>query len=386
MWNVLGMLRAIPDVEYHVLAMNTARHWVEPETLPMVYGTIPYAWAPVDNRITPLGALKNLLDGTPYHITRFWSRAFDEELRRVLQDVRPDVVLLEGLPMALYVQTIRRVSNAAIVYHAHNIEHKIWERLAEADRNPMRRLYLQEQVRRLRRYECMALARGDFDAVVTFTHVDAQRIRELGFRGLIHVKPFALSLEQYVPSYAPEANPTLFHLGSLEWQPNRQGIEWFLEQVFPIVRRQLPSAELHLGGYIPRSVRLSEGNGVRIYGRVPDAKEFMRQRSILIVPLLAGSGVRIKIIEAMALGKAVVSTSIGVEGIGAGAGSEYLVADTAEEFAQHLCMLCRHPQQIDIIGRNARGWVERHHDHRSVGEGLAAFLTRVAAERAAHAE
>jgi len=377
MMSVMDMLARRPDVVYGVLAMNTTRHWVEPAVLGDCYGTLPHWWAPVDNRITLVGAIKNFVNRTPYHISRFWSDSFAEVFQNALAEFRPDLVLLEGLPLLEYLPLIRARSKAAIVYDAHNVEHLIWTRLADAEPNPLRRYYLREQVRRLKQYETSVLIGGKLDGVITLTENDAATIRGIGYHGLLHVKPFALPLEQYTPVYAPEEAPTLFHLGPLSWAPNRQGIEWFLAEVFPLVRIKVPWAEFYVAGHIPQSVRISSSDGVHVLGPVPDAKEFMSQRSILVVPLRAGSGVRVKIIEAMALGKAVVATSIGAEGIACSPGQDLLIADTAEDFATALSSLLLDPRRVEMIGRNARRYVEQYHDQQCVGNQLAAFLATV---------
>ncbi len=382
MWMVTEMLGHNPEVAYGVLAMNTARHWVEPKTIRTVYGEIPHWWAPVDNRITPLGALGNLVRGTPYHISRFKSSRFARLLQRVLREFGPDVVLLEGLPVTQYVDLIRRTCPAKIVYHAHNVEHLIWSRLANAEPNSLRRAYLREQVRRLRRFERAMISGNRLDAIVTFTHVDAQALHAMGFDGPLHVKPFALRLERYSPTYAPEMRPSLFHLGSLAWEPNRQGIEWFLREVFPLVRQKIPTAEIHIAGHIPSTFRPPTTEGVHLVGPVADAREFMRSHSVLVVPLRAGSGVRVKVIEAMALGKAIVSTTIGAEGIAYTEGQDLLIADTPDAFADAVCCLLNDPHQIEALGRNARRYAERHHDTERVGNELVSFLRSVAADSA----
>lgn len=381
MWIVAEMLHGHPAIEYVVLAMNTSRHWVDPSEIQQAYGRIRHWWAPVDNRIHVVGAIGNLLSGKPYHISRFWSTTFAEQFRKVLSEFQPHLVLLEGLPLTQYVPLIRAQAKAAIVYHAHNVEHTIWKRLAEAENNVLRRYYLREQARRLARYETTLLRSDALDGVVTFTNTDAASFRTIGYRGNIHIKPFALPIDRIEPSYAPEEVPTMFHIGSLEWEPNRQAIEWFLREVFPLIRRRIPTAEFHLAGYIPRNAVIPSQEGVYWHGKVPEAFEFMRSRSILVVPLRAGSGVRVKIIEAMALGKAIVSTSIGAEGIECNPGSHLLIADSATGFAEAVIGLLQDRSTIETLGRNARRFVEEYHDLERESNKLANFLIEIAAHR-----
>lgn len=381
MWVVTEMLQEHPAIEYAVLAMNTRRHWVDPSEILQGYRHLRHWWAAVDNRIHILGALWNLLNGEPYHISRFRSQPFAEQFRNVLREFRPHLVLLEGLPLTQYVPLIRDLTKAAVVYHAHNVEHVIWKRLAEAENNVLRRYYLREQARRLARYETTLFRSDVLDGIVTFSSTDAATIRAIGYRGSIHVKPFALAVDRIEPSYAPEEVPTLFHIGSLEWEPNRQAVEWFLRQVFPQIRRTVPTAEFHLAGYIPRNAVIPSQEGVYWHGKVPEAFEFMRSRSILVVPLRAGSGVRVKIIEAMALGKAIVSTSIGAEGIECNPGSHLLIADSATGFAEAVIGLLQDRSTIETLGRNARRFVEEYHDLERESNKLANFLIEIAAHR-----
>ncbi|MCX7930627.1 MAG: glycosyltransferase family 4 protein [Chlorobi bacterium] len=374
---VTTMLAHHPSIEYGAVAMNTSRHWVKPDAIKHVYGSIPHWWARVDNRITLPGVTSNLVSGKPYHITRFFDRGFAQTLRTAIDAFEPHVILLEGLPLVQYAETIRSMCDAAIAYHAHNVEHCIWQRLVESESHILRRLYLAEQVRRLKSYELNVFRTSLLDAIITFTRTDAEHIRRFGFTGTLHVKPFAIDIEQYTPYYAPETVPTLFHIGSLQWQPNRDGIEWFVTDVMPRIREKFPSVEFHVAGSIPGGYTLSGGNTI-VHGVVPDAQQFMQTHSILVVPLRAGSGVRVKIIEAMALGKAIVSTSIGAEGIECEPGKEILIADTAEDFARCVCQLLTHRDVVEMLGRNARRYAELHHDLRTVGGHLARFLTRIA--------
>lgn len=377
-WNMLQMLRHDPEVVCSVVAMNTQRHWVEPQDIAHIYESLPLWWAAVDNRITPWGALKNLLERESYHVSRFQSKEFASKLKEAIQQFDPDVVLIEGLPPTQYIRSLRQWTSATIIYRAHNIEHRIWQRLMHQERNFLKRRYLQIQVTRLQRYEIEMLTSFPPDSIITFTYEDAQSLREFGFNRPILVKPFPIRLEEYKPCFSGESPPSLFHIGSLQWTPNADAVVWFIEEIFPLVRRQVPHATFHLAGYIPPGFHLPTGDGVVVHGVVPDARAFMRERSILVVPLRAGSGIRVKIIEAMALGKAVVSTRIGAEGITCRSGEHLLLADSAEEFAAAVVELLRNPTRIEQLGKNARQYIEQHHNWEQVQRDFVEFLKHVA--------
>lgn len=385
MRRVYRMLCGHPACSVGVVAMNTRRHWVEPSKIESVYARTLSWWVPVDNRITLAGAFWNLLNGTPYHLSRFWSRAYASTLERALSEFNPDVVFFEGLPTTLYVELVAKRSSAVCVYRAHNIEHLLWERVAAAERTLAKRLYLREQARRLATYEQTLFREGRLDGIVTFTAEDATVCRMMGFSGRLCTVPFSVDLEDYQPALEQPEPPTLFHIGSLSWEPNRQGLEWFLREIFPRVRDRVPWATFHVAGAVPPNVKLPAYEGVVVHGVVPDARTFMQNQSILVVPLLSGSGIRSKIIEAMAVGKAVVSTSIGAEGIECTDGIHYLRADTAEAFADAVVRLLTSRSLMRQLGQNARRLVEERYSTERIRDELVQFLFDVAATRPAAA-
>lgn len=371
------MLIRNPGVYYATIVMNTKRHWAEPNTLEHVFRQTKRWWVEVDNRITFVGALKNLLTSEPYHISRFRSDKVSKMLENALQEFKPDVVLAEGLAPLLYLEHCKSTLTK-VIYRAHNIENRIWERMASEEKYIVKRLYLYEQARRLRMFEESVLRSREISGIITLTTNDAQGIRELGYEGPLHVSPFAIETSSYIPTYAPEGRPTVFHLGSLQWHPNRQGLEWFVKEVLPRVRQEIPSVQVVVAGYNPDGYRLPDAPGVIQLGTVADAHEFMRQHSVLVVPLRAGSGIRVKIIEAMALGKAIVSTSIGAEGIECKHGVNILLADTAEDFALCLCQCLRERGLVERLGKNARQLVEQHYSLDVVDGPLIEFLRQCA--------
>ncbi|HWZ22268.1 MAG TPA: glycosyltransferase family 4 protein, partial [Cytophagaceae bacterium] len=149
--------------------------------------------------------------------------------------------------------------------------------------------------------------------------------------------------------------PSLCFLGSMEWMPNIQGIDWYLEKIWPVLRGKFPELTLHIAGKnMSEEMKNRKVGGVTFHGMIPDAAAFLNQHSIMIVPLLSGGGMRLKIVEAMALGRCIVSTSIGAEGIEAKDGSEILLADTPEEFIHKTEALVNGELNTSTIGANAR--------------------------------
>ena len=154
---------------------------------------------------------------------------------------------------------------------------------------------------------------NDYDGVVSITDCDADELRKMGCRKPMVTIPFSITP---VAVSQEEEDGTLFHLGSMDWLPNQEGIRWFLSKVWPIVHERMPRLTLYLAGRkMPADLMKLDMEGVKIVGEVPDAMHFIGSKQINVVPLLSGSGIRVKIIEAMSAGKAVVSTTVGAQGI-----------------------------------------------------------------------
>jgi glycosyltransferase involved in cell wall biosynthesis len=354
-----------------LLAMNTRKHWVDVEQAKLqlrhyeaIYTT------PLDNRIKPLRALLNLCSNRSYHIERFEDAAFEAKLLEILQTRQFDVIQLETLYLAPYLPVIRRHSNAAVVLRAHNVEHEIWERMA-ANSHFLKKWYLDRITPRLRAYEISRL--NQYDLVVGITARDVQIFRELGLAKPAVIAPIGLDADAYAPDLHSYDQPlSMAFIGSLDWMPNLEGLEWFLESVWkPILHPQFPDLQLHVAGRnMPERLRRLGLRNVFMHGETPDAADFLRQHTILVVPLQSGGGMRAKILEGMALSRVVLSTALGLEGIPATHGAEALIADTPAAFARAVEYCYAHPDNLKTIGRQARVFFEKNYDNQTVARDL----------------
>lgn len=359
--------------EVTVLAFNTVKHPVDISSLPREYlSATSLETIPLDNRVKPLQALLNIFSGESYNIVRFINQDFEEALIRKLKNTHFDVVLLESLFMIPYLEVIRRYSRAKVVLRAHNIEHLIWNRLSIQEKNPIKKWYLRLLTSRLQRYELGAL--NKVEGIAAMTPEDIVLFREMGCTQPLHLCPVGLKLEDY--PIKSEGDPALvFHLGAMDWRPNQEGVMWFLSDVWPRILSKVPHARLSLAGKnMPKEIFSAQYDGVRVQGFVNDAKTFVRAGGIMVVPLFSGSGMRVKIVEGMALGKAIVSTSIGAEGIGGRDRQDYFLADSPEEFAESVVKLLVNPALQRQLGNNARHFAEVHFDQGTIARQLLAFF------------
>ena len=357
--------------ELDLLAMNTKKHFFEIDQLPAEYNHYRQIYTQtIDNEIKWWDALVNLFSDESYHIARFVSDAFGQKLRQLLQQNDYDVVQLETLYLAPYIPIIRRHSKATVVMRAHNVEHEIWERVAQNTSFLPKRWYLHHLLKKLRRYEIEQLQ--GYDLLVAITERDLETFRRLGYRGRALVTPIGVDRGDYLAdmsSYRREVS--ISFIGSLDWMPNQEGLSWFLDQVWQPLQERFPKLSLHIAGRnTPDSIRRLKCRNVKIYGEVPDAGDFINQHSIMVVPLLSGSGMRAKIIEGMALGKVVITTSLGLEGIDAVHRREVLVADSVEEFLDCFRYCVESNGQLQTPGHSAREFVHENYDSQSVARRL----------------
>jgi glycosyltransferase involved in cell wall biosynthesis len=371
---VLALSLRRAGAEVRTLSLNPGKHRVDPSTLPDEARSLRLEAIDVDTSVTAAGALRSLLRGTSYNVDRFHSRPFEQRLREIVREEPPDVVLLESLFMHPYVPALRAATRAALVLRSVNVEHEIWEGLVRGEGHGARRLYLRHLSRRLREFEVASL--NDVDAIVPVTPEDAESYRNLGATVPIHVAPVGIEAGHYPDRSGHGAPLTLAFLGSLDWRPNLEAVTWFLESVWPLVRRSVPEARFHVGGSNPPANLAGrlQADGVRFLGHVPDARDFLASGAAMVVPLLSGGGMRVKILETMALGVPVVSTRLGASGIGARDGTETLLADGPEDLADACVSLLLDRERAVSIGRAGRKWIHESFEADGIGRRLVDFL------------
>jgi glycosyltransferase involved in cell wall biosynthesis len=346
-----------------VAALNTTKHFVNP--IPFELTSIAKIYAiNIDTNVKPLQAFLNLFTANSYHVQRFYSEDFEHFLTDLLSKNKYDVIICESLFMIQYEAAVRKYSNALIVLRQHNVEHQIWETLAKRETNPIKKWYIQLLAKRLKKYEYSIL--NTIDALTVVTSVDKKVFEEMNCIKPIHVAPLGIESVQSVT--CDKAIPqSLFHIGSMEWEPNKEAVKWFVDSVWPKIHHQFPQSTLHLAGRkLNAQFPLSYAQGVFIEGEVEDAQKFMQSNQIMIVPLFSGSGIRVKILEGMAAGKAIVSTTLGAQGIHYTHGKNILIANTADEFYQCIEQLLNNPLLCKTLGIEAQKLIETDYSNTKV--------------------
>jgi glycosyltransferase involved in cell wall biosynthesis len=357
------------------LAFNTNKNFIPLENIPPEIRMLTRIEAvPLNLSVRPLQAFLNLFSKESLHVIRFRSAAFEQLLIKTLSEKNYDAVWFEGLYMSPYLETVRKYSDAKAIMRSHNVEFVIWERLAKACSQPVKKWYLGLLAARLKNYELQMLNR--FDALLPITPVDADHYRQLGCTVPMLTFPIGVDTGDYAVSVpGSDKSFSVFHLGSMDWMPNLEAVDWFLNKVFPLLVKKDPEINIVLAGKnMPERIfRLADKN-LKVYGKIDDPKTFMADKHVMIVPLLSGGGMRVKIIEGMAAGKAIVSTSVGAEGINYTNGLNIMIADKAEDFCNAILQLKRDSALRESVSFKARKLIEEEYDNDVLGKRVMKFL------------
>lgn len=365
--------------EVDLLAMNTPKHYCKVEDIPAeISSEISFHAVEVDTTIRPAKALKNLLfSSLPYNAERFVNKDFEKKLSELLTENSYDVVQLEGLYLCPYIETIRKYSSTKIALRAHNVEHEIWQRMVENEKSLPKRLYKGVIARRMRRFELSYI--NSYDYLVPITDRDADFFARNGNAKPVHVVP--LGLEPMSPLFSIGNSkvdfPVFSFLGALDWQPNIEGLEWFVRNVWCEYRKKHSGAKFRVAGRNANKefADFLVSNDIDYLGELENVVNYYASGAIFVVPLLSGSGMRVKVVEAMAAGKAVITTSVGTEGIATEDGRNILVADDASKFIECMEKIAGNRALFDDISANARRFIRENYDNDMIAQGLRDFYS-----------
>jgi len=363
-----GLLDAGHQVK--VLTFSTNKFPVSeiPETLKKDFETVS-----INLKINPFTALTNLFSNKSLHVERFINKEMTQKLITLLSSESFDIIQLESVFMASYIDVIRKHSNAKIILRAHNVESLIWDRMTLQHKNPIKKHYIKLLGKRLKKFEINVLNR--VDGIVPISKVDLEYFRNLGCNKPMISIPFSINTEKFqqIDYGAPEPL-SFFHIGSMDWMPNQEGIQWFLECIWQRIYQQNQQATFYVAGRnMPDWLKRLQQPGVVVVGEVADAHEFIRSKTVLVVPLLSGSGIRIKIIEGMACMRPVLTTSIGAEGIEYSDGKDILIADNPESFIEKAQKLIDNHTLCTEIGKAAHHLIMDNYDTKKIITDLTDF-------------
>ena len=273
--------------------------------------------------------------------------------------------------MGYYISAIRKYSNSRISLRAHNVENEIWSRKSANEKNIIRRFYFSILAKRIKRHETKIL--NSIDWLVPISERDQKLLLKLNPSLRSVVIPAGVDEDNYPELQDPEY-PSLFFIGSLDWMPNQEGLVWFINDVWPEVQK-VNELKFHIAGRnAPRWLKKKIiSNDIIFHDEIPDAHEFMNKYAIMISPIFSGSGIRIKILEAMMMGKVVVSTLMGSEGISYTHGENILLADDPSAFARFIHDYSTNRKKYNRIANSSRNFVKENFNNMDFCKKLSEF-------------
>lgn len=326
-----------------------------------------------------LDYLAHLGDQAPYAVSRFAHAPVQKQIQSWYRDGRFDVAICDFLDAAI---NFPGSLNIPSVLFQHNVESEIWRRHAATAGNPVKRMMYGMEFRKMLGYERAACCK--FQHVIAVSENDRSLMMRWVDGDRVTVVPTGVDLEQYHP--APRTTtqaPLITFVGAMDWEPNVDGVEYFCAEVLPIIKAEVPEARFRIVGRNPdRRVQKWAGDSIEITGRVPSVVEHLHESAVVIVPLRIGGGTRLKIYEAMATAKAVVSTTIGAEGLDVHHGRDIMLADDPASFAQAVIMLLRDPALRERYEKAAAETAARY-DWPAIGETFSHVLQSVAERKSA---
>ena len=335
-----------------------------------------YTAAPEGTLAQSFDYLLRLPSAAPYAVTKFTHRKVRAEVARRMHKGDLDVVVCDFLSASL---NFPEHLPAPVVLFQHNVETMLWRRMADTEKSFVRKLSYKIEARKMAAYETRTL--GRFQHVIAVSHHDRDTMLKLAPDCAITVVPTGVDTEQYKAAPSVSGRPPIIvFTGSMDWEPNIDAIEFFCRDVWPAILAGFPDARFQVVGRNPHPrVRRLASASVEVTGTVPSVADHLRAATVVIVPLRIGGGTRLKIFEAMAMAKAMVSTSIGAEGLDVTSGRDLLIADDAPSFASAILELLRQPELRHTYEQNAAALAARY-DWSQIARRFAEVLGKAGAD------
>jgi sugar transferase (PEP-CTERM/EpsH1 system associated) len=314
----------------------------------------------------------NLASPLPYAIKKYESSQMRKEINERVSAGKFDIVVCDFLTPAVNISA--NLECPAVLFQ-HNVEAMIWKRHYEIQKNPLKKAYLYGQWIKMRAFERRMCRR--FASVIAVSGDDRELMQEeYGIEKVFDV-PTGVDTKFFWPDGRQKSMPhNLVFTGSMDWLPNEDAIHYFTEKIMPLIKQQIPDVTLTVVGRNPYPGLLElaqKDSSIIVTGRVEDVRPYMERAAAYVVPLRIGGGTRLKIFEAMAMEKAVVSTSIGAEGLPVKNGIEVLLADTAGSFAASVINVLNDPARAKSIGCRAAKTVREQFGWEKVAQRFAAI-------------
>jgi sugar transferase (PEP-CTERM/EpsH1 system associated) len=373
-YNLLSRLAQRHTVHYLAYGSHESESYKAMETARMHPVAVEHTLQPKSGPLFYLKLLANLLSPLPYTVTSHFTHQFADKLDELLNRQHFDVVICEWSPYAIYME---KLSKPPSVIVAHNLEHLIWQRYYSTESNLIKKMYIGGQYRKMLSFEKSAFEHAA--GITTVSEKEAEGVRALSIARNVAAVDNGVDLTYFAPGHEPKKADSLVFVGSLDWRPNQDAVEYFIEEILPKILLKRPNAVFSAIGrnMPPHIARLGDRPGVNLVGEVDDVRPFARTASVFVVPLRIGGGTRLKILEALSMELPVVSTTVGAEGLELTNGKHLLLADSPADFADTVAKVCEDAELRKTLGKAGRQRVEERYGWDQLSIRLEQFLVGV---------
>jgi len=336
--------------------------------------SFPHAIPKRDSVRFAMALLRSWFSSLAVNIWRWRIPALRREVSHLISTAKIDMCVADFLYAA---PSVPFDTPVPVVLFNHNVEHMIWKRLCQNESRLWRRALLELEWRKMRRYEAQACTRASLTLAVS--DIDQSLLSANAPAAVVRAIPTGVDTTYFMPNGSREAPARLVFTGSMDWYPNEDAILHFVDAILPRIRREVPNASLTVVGRnpTPRLLTAAAAAGVRVTGTVDDVRPHVAEAAVYVVPLRVGGGTRLKIFEALAMGKAVVSTTVGAEGLPLIPGEHFLQADEPADFSHAVISLLRDAERRHRLGRAGRWLVEERYSWPQVACEFEARLKEV---------
>ncbi|MCE3294721.1 MAG: hypothetical protein K0R65_435 [Crocinitomicaceae bacterium] len=328
----------------------------------------------IDTKVKAWDVVKSLFSSESYNIKRFIDKDFETRIKELLQENSFELVILESAFLLSYVHIIRQYSDAKIVLRAHNVEYRIWRQAARHEKSVFKRIYFKKLAKNLKKFELTHL--NMVDGIFCISEQDKEFFRRRTIRVPMTVIPVYMETrDEYPVDYG---NNDFFFIGSMSWKPNVEAVRWIVNSIAPRLYKILPDVKIHIAGSaMPKAMMEKKVKNVVFHGKVPNMLDFMSKHGTLIVPLKSGSGVRIKILEAMSIGVPVISTEKGKEGINLVPKKHFLTANITEEFLLQMKFIDTNTDIKQTVGQEGKEFIRQEYSIDIVSQKISDFIAKI---------
>ena len=360
------LLKSMPKSNIDYISVATQKHVFNTEKIPEdLAEVVNFDAVNISTKIDPFNALIQLIKNKSYHISRFKNEKIIEKIKSVIHQKKIDFIFFESIFCGIYAKEIKELSSATQVLRAHNVEHLIWRKLALNSKNPLKKWYLNHLSKTLQDFEEEFVAK--MDHVFSIAPSD-----QLFFKTRNNQSNY-IPVSMEVSSVRKLKAKKISFLGAYNWMPNKEAILWFTNEVWPEIAKLNPTTEFHIAGsYSEEIAELKNIEGIELHGFVNSSQEFMKEHGIFIAPILSGSGVKMKVLEAMSHGVPCVLSTHAAEGLNL---PEIIpICKNKEAFIEKVSLLLQNEQLCHEIGIAGREHILEKYNSQSVSNKIKSLL------------